>query len=103
MVLAYVPATDTGVRDVSHPTISVAVVFEQTLHLVLFHARPNVTHDLTMCSTAHLVGVTEDGHFQGGLDHTTMWGVVTCTGAVRELVQISTKSCKLHNLRIWMK
>ncbi len=67
-------STDAGVRDVSHSAMSVAVMFEQTLHLILLHAGLNATHHLTVGRTAYLVGVTEDGHFQGGLDHTAMWG-----------------------------
>ncbi len=70
------PATYACVGDVSHSTVSVTVVFEQTLHLILLHTWPDTPHYLTVSRTAHLVSVAEYSHFQGGLYHTTVWGVI---------------------------
>lgn len=65
-----VPATDASVRDMAHPSISVAVMFKETLHLVLLHSCFDGPHDFTVSSTAYLVCVTQHSHFQWGLDHT---------------------------------
>ena len=64
------PGTYTSVRDMPHASSGIAEVLEQTLHLVLNHARTYCPHHLTVGSTAHLVHIAQYCKLSRRLNHT---------------------------------
>ena len=83
-VVSDLPGTYASVGYMSHASIGVAVVLEQTLQLPLLHAWTYGPHHLTVGSAAHFISIAQHCQFSRSLDHSADRCVRMCVRRGRE-------------------